>query len=191
MPLHYKTLDITGLRSGKLVPINRTDKKDKHNNYLWNCRCDCGNFILVRATCIKRGGAISCGCVKNSKVRDQSQHWLGYEEISLSYYNALKNGAIRRKIQFDVSIEYLWDLFIKQNRRCRYTNKELNFKSRAYTSDGTASVDRLDSSKGYIEGNVQWVHKQINWMKRDLSDKEFFEWCEIITEHKNKILESK
>ena len=32
---------------------------------------------------------------------------------------------------------------------------------------GTASLDRIDSTKGYVRGNIQWVHKDINWFKRD------------------------
>lgn len=57
-------------------------------------------------------------------------------------------------------------------------------KNHADTSIGnlTASLDRIDSSKGYIEGNVQWVHKRINKMKLDDSDTEFIEWCRLIAD---------
>ena len=49
-------------------------------------------------------------------------------------------------------------------------------------SDGTASLDRIDSSKGYIEGNIQWVHKDINRMKGDSSDNDFIKLCKIISD---------
>jgi hypothetical protein len=48
----------------------------------------------------------------------------------------------------------------------------------------TASVDRIDSSKGYIKGNVQWVHKTINKMKWGYSQGEFIEFCEAVVKHK-------
>jgi hypothetical protein len=51
------------------------------------------------------------------------------------------------------------------------------------TSKVTASLDRIDSSKGYVEGNVQWVHKRINIMKNDLSDSEFIEWCRVVSKN--------
>lgn len=35
-----------------------------------------------------------------------------------------------------------------------------------------ASLDRIDSSKGYIEGNVQFVSTPINYMKNTMSDSE-------------------
>lgn len=48
----------------------------------------------------------------------------------------------------------------------------------------TASLDRIDSSKGYIEGNIQWIHKELNWLKNDLDEMVLVDWCEKITRHK-------
>lgn len=44
----------------------------------------------------------------------------------------------------------------------------------------TASLDRIDSAKGYVEGNVQWVHKRINLMKGTLSEKDFIAFCQMV-----------
>jgi len=44
----------------------------------------------------------------------------------------------------------------------------------------TASLDRIDSSKGYIEGNVQWVHRKINMMKQSYTQEEFIELCQAV-----------
>ena len=44
----------------------------------------------------------------------------------------------------------------------------------------TASIDRIDSSKGYERGNVQFVHKDINAMKWNLSLAKFMEYCKLI-----------
>jgi len=41
----------------------------------------------------------------------------------------------------------------------------------------TASLDRIDSSKGYIEGNVQWVHKMVNMSKQQYTQEEFINMC--------------
>lgn len=46
--------------------------------------------------------------------------------------------------------------------------------------DQTASLDRIDSNFGYTETNVQWVHKELNIMKWNLTDKSFVDWCEKI-----------
>lgn len=51
------------------------------------------------------------------------------------------------------------------------------------------SLDRIDSNKGYIENNIQWVVKEINFMKNNLTEKEFFILCNSVSNFKkyNKI----
>ena len=49
----------------------------------------------------------------------------------------------------------------------------------------TASLDRIDSSKGYTKNNVQWLHKDINIMKRDFPEEKFLFLCkQIVKNHK-------
>ena len=55
--------DITNMRSGKLVAIERTDKKDTYGRcYLWRCKCDCGNEVFATTYEITHGLRTSCGC---------------------------------------------------------------------------------------------------------------------------------
>ena len=42
------------------------------------------------------------------------------------------------------------------------------------------SIDRIDSSVGYVRGNVQFVCDIVNRMKSDLSQEELYEWCGLI-----------
>ena len=44
----------------------------------------------------------------------------------------------------------------------------------------TASLDRIDSNKGYTKDNVQFVHKDINWMKQDFEQNKFIEYCKKV-----------
>ena len=50
----------------------------------------------------------------------------------------------------------------------------------------TASLDRIDSSKGYQPGNVWWVHKRVNRLKNDFSMDELLYWSRaIVRQHGN------
>jgi len=81
----------------------------------------------------------------------------------------------RKPVPFDVTIEYVADLLDnKQAGLCAYTKLPISIRSR------TASLDRKDSSKGYIEGNVQWVHKDINMMKRHYTEEYFLRLCSLV-----------
>lgn len=63
----------------------------------------------------------------------------------------------------------------------RFTGELLIFpKIWAKRIEASASLDRIDSSKGYEQGNVQWVHKDINNMKQSFSQDKFIDWCKKV-----------
>lgn len=142
--------------------------------------CDCGKERYLETDKILDGTYIDCGCKKFSKIRNTLFQGVG--EISLGYYNRIKNNAISRNYIFDISIEYICDLFIKQDRKCALSGLEL-IQFRSKSKKYTASLDRVDSSLGYIKNNVQWVHKDINKMKSDLSDNDFITLCNIVSHY--------
>ena len=45
---------------------------------------------------------------------------------------------------------------------------------------GTASIDRKDNSLGYVKGNIQWVHKDVNALKSNFKEKYFLKLCKLI-----------
>lgn len=67
-----------------------------------------------------------------------------------------------RKLQFNLSFEYVKKML--EYKTCYYTGK-------AFTEDGphARSFDRVDSDKGYIEGNVVACTIEINGKKSNLS----------------------
>lgn len=70
-----------------------------------------------------------------------------------------------RKLQFNLSFEYVRRML--EYKTCYYTN-------RTFTEDGpnARSFDRIDSDKGYIEGNVVACTIDINGKKSNLSFEE-------------------
>lgn len=63
---------------------------------------------------------------------------------------------------------------------CALSGIPIIYKKHNKDSDATASLDRIDSSKGYVKGNVQWVHKDVNKIKNNLSEKRLMELCKSI-----------
>lgn len=159
------------------------------------CACDCGSSPVWRETSKVKSGAIkSCGCLTYARGVNTSK-FKGYGEISLASWSQWKASAKKRHIPFSVSIEEGWELFENQNRRCPYTGEKLEMychrirKSKnntAIISKGTASLDRIVSSKGYTPDNVQWIHKNLQSMKMDFPERIFFEYCESVIRYCNK-----
>lgn len=110
----------------------------------------------------------------------------GYGEIGLSYFKTLitrafKTGKRKLPKEFSITIEELWERFLKQNRQCALTGIELTFGKKQ-----TASLDRIDSDKGYIPGNIQWVHKDLNIMKNNFNTEKFLGYCKLVCENFSK-----
>ena len=53
-----KCIDLTGERFGRLVVLKR-HHKDKHRNFYWLCKCDCGNETFVQSSNLKNGNVKS------------------------------------------------------------------------------------------------------------------------------------
>jgi hypothetical protein len=129
------------------------------------------------------------GCQKcwiASTRGNTSCKWTGYGEISGRHWKSILANAVVRNLCVDISIEYAWDLFLKQDRRCALTGcpLEMHIVLGSKHSTWTASLDRIDSNKGYVVGNVQWVHKDIQRMKTDFTPKRFYELCFAVVEHR-------
>ena len=95
------------------------------------------------------------------------------EKICITFFKKIQSNAIKRGLSFDLDIDYLWDLFLKQNKKCALTKVDINIVNATISYNyhlNTASLDRIDSSKGYEKDNIRWVHKAINHIKSDIDD---------------------
>jgi len=166
-----------GDKFNKLTIVNPFYGQNKHSNNLCECICDCGKTTILSAHQITSGKTKSCGCLK---TRRRAGRFSGCGEIYGEFWYHIQYNAKRRKIKFDISIEDAWSLFLKQNRKCAISGLPLTFHSASKVWDGNASLDRIDSTKGYVSGNIQWLHKDINWMKQDYSQREFVNYCRAV-----------
>lgn len=171
-----KKLDLTGKRFGKLV-VESPDVK-KHGRTYWICRCDCGNIISAQTSNLNEGKIQSCKCLRTKQVRERC--WKGVGDLSGSHWNQIKTSALGRKIPLKISKKYAWELFLEQKGKCWLTKEPIILSKCKKELEQTASLDRIDSSKGYVKGNVCWVHKIVQKMKMDLPLSDFVVWCEKI-----------
>jgi len=174
--------DLVNKRFGDLVVISYGGRPfNKYVSY-WLCKCDCGKETNVRQSHLLNGNTKSCGCRHNRKGKD-SPFFKGIGELPLDYFSVLRRnskGGKRKPKEFSITMNYIWQLFLNQNRKCALSGIEIGFGN-----PQTASLDRIDSSKGYVNQNVQWVHKDINIMKNDLDTKTFLRYCFLVNENQS------
>jgi hypothetical protein len=96
--------------------------------------------------------------------KNNSKNTLSDVEVAKKLINIYQS-AQDRKIDFNLSFEYVRNLLEYKN--CYYTGLP-------FTEEGTLarSFDRIDSEKGYIEGNVVACTIDINGKKANLSFEE-------------------
>jgi len=118
------------------------------------------------------------------EFREMRFNWNGYKLINGGHWNRIVKQAEKRGISVEITIQDIWELFEKQGGRCGLTNLPLILMPGS--SDRlkqTASLDRIDSSKGYIKGNLSWIHKQLNMIKWEYTEEYFKEMCSKIYEY--------
>ncbi|MFA5049150.1 MAG: hypothetical protein WC516_09060 [Patescibacteria group bacterium] len=161
-----------------ILEIFRDDKYNGKPRYKARCICKCGKETSPLLGSVTSGNTTSCGCRRDqySKITGKnSKQFTGYEDISGTLWRWCIDSAKKRKLDFDIDLPYMWELFKSQNGCCALTGIPI-----IPIHNGTASIDRIDSNLGYIKGNVQWVHKCVNTMKSVYSIQCFKEVCLLV-----------
>lgn len=153
------------------------------------CRCKCGKEQLVICDRLESGDAK--GCRECYPVNgSHSPLFQGVGEISLTYLRKIVEQANDRNIEVSVSASDLWELYLKQKKKCALTGLDIHFGKHTHNKQTkvqsqTASLDRINSSKGYVIENLQWVHKHVNIMKNRYDQEYFKQMCKLVTENAN------
>lgn len=166
--------DLTGqiINGRKVLSLDIARSRNRNRN-IYVCECIlCGNISHYTACRIHK--LIECyRCPRKGK---ESPFWKGVGDLPGSIYCSYRIGAKNTKHIFDVSIQDLWDQFLKQNKKCPYTGIDLTFEPL------NLSLDRTDSSGHYTKDNVQFVFGVINSMKWALSNSDFITLCQKVSE---------
>lgn len=176
--------NLTGEKFGKWKVLSKVESKNGKS--CWDVECECGCQSTVTGTALRLGHSKGCNkCKYRYGVRHAN--WKGHGEISNTHWKRILRNAKRenKQLSVEVTVGDVWELFLLQNRTCVLSGLSLTFGS-YYKDETTASLDRIDSNKGYVKGNVQWIHKTINKMKQNLTDREFISFCRSVANHQEK-----
>ena len=97
-----------------------------------------------------------------------------------------KHSAEQRGKIFELSVEQIKELWDKQGGRCPYTGLEMRLPVSEWDQLGRAanpyqaSLDRIDSSRGYVQGNVEFVCLVVNYAKNGFSKQEMLDFFKSI-----------
>lgn len=175
-------------RFGDYTLFDSETQRNKDNRKLLHVICKCGSIDFKQERYLfngKTSSCKSCSSKKTAKNYPPPVKRTGYGELSGTHFLSIKHGAAVRNIEFKITPEYLWKLYVLQNGKCALTgvdivlNRSLN-KQNVNWSAITASIDRKDSTIGYVENNLWWVHKEVNRLKNNYSMDRLLYWAKLL-----------
>lgn len=170
---------LIGMKHGRLLIVEELPLGRK-GHIRYKCICDCGRETVANRSSILRNHTRSCGCLHREKCRTLRK---GYKEVPSKFLGKVMVRAKWRGIEFRITLKDIWEIYERQNRRCNLSGVPIGWPRGGGKT--TASVDRIDSDGDYNKDNIQLVHYTVNLMKQSLSQKEFVDWCKLITEYNN------
>lgn len=102
-----------------------------------------------------------------------------HPHIPTRMWISILSNSKKKNREVSIDRDYVWSIYQKQKGACALTGWPISF-----AEGGRASVDRIDSTKGYIKGNVQIVDSRANKIKMNNTDQFFYKVCESVTRHR-------
>lgn len=173
-------------------PISEFYIRTDRNKPISRCR-NC-NYIAAKKSYAKLTDSQKSERIKRTVEWTNKQSKNGnLRVIFTKKFSGYKHTAKKKNIPFDITIDYLIELFKKQNGKCYYTDNDLTVTS--FRGEGhqivkfgkyyyQASLDRLIPEKGYVKGNVVWCGWVVNTCKNLLNEEQFYEFCNLIINKK-------
>lgn len=176
-----------GQRFGRLIVVKRL-QNDEHGGSVFDCRCDCGTaHHPVRGAFLSRKIPIkSCGCSRADHLaRIHGIRRRGWGEAAKhAAYAQTKQSAKARGYEWKISEDKFHEL---AQQACRYCGSPpSNETAPRYGRYGTYrynGIDRQDSTKGYVEGNMVPCCWRCNRAKCNMTLQEFLDWAGRLYAH--------
>ena len=116
---------------------------------------------------------------------------IGWRQKCLNYPNIMfgravanaRSRALKKGLPFDLTRDEIMDMFEEQGGRCYYSDIKLNVvKSDASRTHDPLkmSLDCVDSTLGYVKGNVVWCAYCVNALKLKMSKESMIDICRAI-----------
>jgi hypothetical protein len=143
------------------------------------CSCCKNNKDIKEFNSNGSKGYLRSRCKSCEYTHSTNKHFNNLRYRLSQLLGSAKWRSTKKNIEFDLSLDYLHELYNKQNGICPYTGQKLTLEP----GHNGLSLDRINPLLGYIRSNVILTSWKVNQMKTDLSIKEFVLTCKDIVNY--------
>ena len=97
-----------------------------------------------------------------------------------TWFETKRKGGLHRGLDWELEPQDIVNLYKQQEGKCALTGWDIGWAIKGLTA--TVSIDRIDSSEGYLKTNVQLLHKDVNMAKQQYSQDYFIEICKAVAD---------
>lgn len=167
----------------KDIYIGEYNRKIKRGTGFF-CSQSCSSIATNKNPVAKAGRLKYLKSEANKKVLQKAQRKRWGEVDPLNYYIRVARNR-KKERDFNITVEYLREVWDSQKGKCKISGVEMEmplgtvgFKSARPFFAG--SLDRIDSSQGYVVGNIQFICVGLNYMKNSWDNEEFLQGFDTI-----------
>lgn len=148
LPRHYKFIDLTGQRFGRLIVVSYEPKKEQGS--WWICACECGGHICTTSNRLRQGRTSSCGCYSREAAAARvASHQLSHTRE----YQAFHHARARCERVKDVNYKHYGGRGIE----FRFKSFEEFIAELGLKPSPEYTLERKDVNGHYEPGNVRWA----------------------------------
>ena len=118
------------------------------------------------------------------------EYWNIKDKVQFLRQNlARANNRGNKSQRIGITVDYLYEIGEKQKWKCTLTGDLLEFSRGGdywggkWSNPKSCTIDRIDSNKGYVQGNIQLVTWQVNFAKSSVDNDDFIELCKKVAKY--------
>ncbi len=161
-----------------LGEVNRQRRKKQNPRFFCSRACSGkGNHAhLLGKNPVQSGSALQKKMLNAAKIKNTK-----YKDGITKYMADIMRRVRKRDPDNDLDLDFLKQLWINSENRCAISNIPILLDAEDHIQ--RASLDRKDSSKGYLKNNVQFVSCSINFAKSNMGDDRIKHLLSLICEN--------
>jgi hypothetical protein len=160
-------------------------EKNDYDNY-WLCLCECGRMTLKRTRQLYLGGTKSCGCLKriSGVSNPHCSRRTDKARMARDMFTKYRSSAKAKGREFKLTSFQFYKLILGDCSYCGSPPRKRSFKVNKKRVTGRLNgVDRVDNNLGYVDSNCVSCCSDCNYIKGELSEKEFHKQINRVALH--------